>query len=75
VKLFALATAFALTIGAGTAGAASAQSTRVVTKTTTVERHTEMHRNNRGWTTKRVCRNIWTHHRKVRRCRMIRVRR
>jgi hypothetical protein len=61
-------------LGVGAASSASAQpGERTVTRTT-VERHT-VARGHRGWTTRRVCRTQWYHHRKVRRCRTIRVRR
>ena len=76
MKLFALAAAVAVTLSAGAASTASAQTReRVVThKTTTVTRHVETRRHH-GWRTKRVCKIHWVHHRKVRRCRTIRVRR
>lgn len=75
MRFFAIAAALAVTFGAGIASNASAQqrTERVVTKTT-VERHT-VARGHRGWTTRRVCRTQWHNHRKIRRCRMIRVRR
>ncbi len=47
---------------------------------TTVTRHTtsSVHHDNagprHGWRWKRVCKTRWTHHRKVRTCRKVRVR-
>jgi hypothetical protein len=75
MKLFMLAAAAALTIGAGASVPASAQTERVVTRTTTVDRHVTRYGNDRGWRNKRVCKVRWHHNRKVRTCRTIRVRR
>ena len=69
-----VAAALAVTLGVGAASSAPAQPRERVVTRTTVERHT-VTRHHRGWTTKRVCRTQWPHHRKIRRCRMIRVRR
>ncbi|WP_046347749.1 hypothetical protein [Sphingomonas changbaiensis] len=76
MKLFAIAAAAAVAITSFSAVPASAQRERVVTRTT-VTRHVNYRHEmrHRGWRTKRVCRTRWHHHRRVRVCRTIRVRR
>lgn len=76
MKLFTLAAAglVALTglAPAALTTAASAQRT-VVTERTVV--HTVRHDNRRNrWHTRRVCRNQWRHHHRVRICRTVRYR-
>jgi hypothetical protein len=80
MKLFAFAAAVAVALTSMPSVPAAAQE-RVVTRTTVtrhVDRRTESHRSwrgHRGWRTKRVCTVRWNHHRKIRTCRTIRVRR
>lgn len=80
MKLFAFAAAVAVALTSMPSVPAAAQE-RVVTRTT-VTRHVDRRvdrqrswRGNRGWRTRRVCTTRWQHHRRVRSCRTIRVRR
>ena len=59
--------------------AVPAQAQDRVVRTTTVTRHVEndVHRDvapRHGWHWKRVCKTRWTHHKKVRTCKNVRVR-
>lgn len=81
MKLFAIAAAAAVAITSFSAVPASAQRERVVRQTTVTRHVNSRHVNyrhgvrHRGWRTKRVCTTRWHHHRRVRVCRTIRVRR
>lgn len=74
MKLFALAAAAAIAVTSLPFAPAAAQPQRVETQTTRTTVKQVVH-GNRGWRTKRVCTTRWQHHRKVRTCRVIRVRR
>lgn len=75
MKLFALAAAAAVAVTSISFAPAEAQPQRVETHTTTRTTVKQVVHGNRGWRTKRVCTTRWQHHRKVRTCRVIRVRR
>jgi len=74
MKLFTLAAAglVALTGLAPAALTSEASAQRVVHERTVVR--TVRHDNGRRWHTRRVCRNQWRHHHRVRVCRTVRYR-
>jgi hypothetical protein len=74
IAMVAAAAAFAVP-----AAAQQRMETHREVRTTTVVRHDNMGRaddkRHHGWTQRRVCSTRWVNHRKVRTCRMVRVRR
>jgi hypothetical protein len=72
--LFTIATALAVPLSAMPAQAQD----RVVHSTTVTHQSSSVHRDvsgpHHGWRWKRVCKTRWTHHRKIRTCKNVRVR-